>query len=62
MSLFERAAVFTDIHFGKKSDSEQHNLDCVAYIDWFCEQVKVHQCDTIIFMGDWGIGPPFLQR
>lgn len=53
MSLFERAAVFTDIHFGKKSDSEQHNLDCVAYIDWFCEQVKTHDCDTIIFMGDW---------
>ena len=53
MTLFHRAAVFTDIHFGKKSDSEQHNLDCVAYIKWFCEQVKTHDCDAIIFMGDW---------
>jgi len=51
--LFKKAAVFTDIHFGKKSDSEQHNKDCLAYLDWFCEQTVANGCDTIIFCGDW---------
>jgi len=53
MTLFEKAAVFTDIHFGKKSDSEQHNQDCLDFVDWFISQVNEHDCDTIIFMGDW---------
>lgn len=53
MSLFKKAAVFTDLHFGKKSDSEQHNIDCLNYVTWFILQVKLHKCDTIIFMGDW---------
>lgn len=53
MNMFKKAAVFTDIHFGKKSDSEQHNMDCLDYIEWFTKQVKDHGCDTIIFTGDW---------
>lgn len=53
MSLFDKAAVFTDIHFGKKSDSEEHNKDCLEFVDWFIHQVKENGCDTIIFMGDW---------
>ena len=52
-NLFKKAAVFTDIHFGKKSDSEEHNKDCLAYIEWFCRQVRENDCDTVIFMGDW---------
>ncbi len=51
--LFERAAVFTDIHFGAKSDSEAHNLDCLNYVRWFCQEVRERDCDTVIFMGDW---------
>ena len=51
--LFERAAVFTDIHFGAKSDSEQHNIDCLDYVAWFCKQVEEQNADTVIFMGDW---------
>lgn len=51
--LFGKAAVFTDIHFGKKSDSEEHNQDCLDYIDWFCSKVNETNSDTIIFMGDW---------
>lgn len=53
MGLFKKAGIFTDIHFGKKSDSELHNQDCLRYIDWFCGKVQEHDCDTIIFMGDW---------
>jgi len=51
--LFDRAAVFTDIHFGDKNDSERHNLDCLNFIKWFCVQVREAQCDAVIFMGDW---------
>lgn len=46
--------MFTDIHFGKKSNSETHNQDCIDYIDWFCEQVKSDPTiDHIWFLGDW---------
>ena len=51
--LFDKAAVFTDIHFGGKNDSERHNLDCLNFITWFCEKVREEQCDAVIFMGDW---------
>ena len=51
--LFDRAAVFTDIHFGDKNDSERHNLDCLNFVKWFCVQVRENQCDAVIFMGDW---------
>lgn len=50
---FKKAAVFADIHFGKKSDSDVHNEDCLRYIKWFMQQVKDHDCDAIIFLGDW---------
>ena len=47
-------AFFTDIHFGKKSNSQQHNEDCVRFVDWFCEQVKSDpSIDYIGFLGDW---------
>ena len=51
--LFKKAAVFGDIHFGSRSDSELHNQDCSRFIDWFIKQVAEHKCDTIIFLGDW---------
>lgn len=51
---FKKAAIFTDIHFGKKSNSEQHNQDCLEYINWFCDHVRQDpEIDHIIFMGDW---------
>lgn len=49
-----RAGVFTDIHWGRQSNSEQHNQDCLTYIRWFIENVKRDgHIDHIIFMGDW---------
>ena len=35
-----KGAYFTDIHWGKKANSIQHNEDCMNFIDWFCAQVK----------------------
>jgi DNA repair exonuclease SbcCD nuclease subunit len=53
MNLFKKAAVFTDIHFGLKSNSLQHNQDCCNFIDWFIETAKEQGCDTCFFLGDY---------
>lgn len=54
MGKLVRAGIFTDIHWGRHSNSEQHNTDCLDFIRWFCDQVKKDgQVDHIIFMGDW---------
>jgi DNA repair exonuclease SbcCD nuclease subunit len=52
-NLFKKAAVFTDIHFGLKSNSAVHNQDCLDFVDWYIEKAKEEGCDTGIFMGDW---------
>lgn len=49
----KKAAVFTDIHFGRKNSSELHNKDCMKFIEWFIEKAKEHEVDHIIFGGDW---------
>jgi len=49
-----KTAICTDIHFGKKSNSDVHNQDCLDFITWFCEQVKADpQIDNVAFLGDW---------
>jgi DNA repair exonuclease SbcCD nuclease subunit len=50
----KKAAMYTDIHFGAKQNSEQHNKDCIEYLTWFCNHVKNDpSIDHIIFMGDY---------
>ena len=51
--LFQKVAAFTDIHFGLKGDSRQHNSDCENFIYWFIEQAKEFGAETCIFLGDW---------
>lgn len=51
--MFKKAAIFGDIHFGKRSDSPTHNQDCLDFIDWFCQNAQEHEVDQIIFLGDW---------
>src|SRR5258708_1327054 len=53
MTLFKKVGMLTDIHFGEHLDSPQHNQDCNDFIDWFISRVRHHECDTIIFGGDW---------
>lgn len=50
---YKKAAIFTDIHMGRKNSSEVHNSDCFEYIKWFVEQTKKHEADHVVFMGDW---------
>lgn len=53
MSLFKKAACFTDIHFGMKGGSRTHNTDCEDFVIWFCDQAKQAGAETCIFLGDW---------
>ena len=52
-NLFKKAAVFTDIHFGLKSNSLEHNQDCADFVDWFIETAKKEKCETCLFLGDY---------
>ena len=52
-NLFKKAAVFTDIHFGLKSNSVQHNMDCAEFVDWFIKKAKEENCETCFFLGDY---------
>lgn len=44
---------FTDIHLGARNNSDQHNLDCLDYIDWFIEHSKSEEPSHIVFLGDF---------
>lgn len=52
-NLFKKAAVFTDIHFGAKSNSVVHNTDCINFVDWFIQKAKSENCETCFFLGDY---------
>ena len=52
--MLKKGYFFTDIHFGRKSNSDRHNQDCLDYLDWFCEQFKSDpDADYVGFLGDW---------
>lgn len=51
--LFEKMIALTDIHFGHKANSHEHNQDCVDFIKWTVEQAKAEGIDTCMFLGDW---------
>ena len=54
MKHLKKCAMYTDIHFGAHSNSEQHNKDCLEYLEWFKAQVQADtEIDHIIFMGDY---------
>jgi len=52
-NLFKKAAVFTDIHFGLKSNSTLHNEDCLAFVKWATSKALEEGCETAFFLGDW---------
>lgn len=54
MSKLKKGALCTDIHFGKKANSETHNQDCLNYLEWFCDYVRNDPTiDYVAFLGDW---------
>lgn len=53
MKIFNKAAVFADLHLGKKHNSVQFNEDSEQFILWFIEEAKKWNADSVIFCGDW---------
>lgn len=51
--LFKKAALFTDIHFGLKSNSITHNEDCLEFVRWAVDLARAQGCETCFFLGDW---------
>ena len=52
--MLKKAAVCTDIHFGKKSNDKTHNEDCIRFLEWFKSQAESDpEVDHIMFLGDW---------
>lgn len=50
----KKVAMFTDIHFGKKNNSSQHNQDCLDFVRWFCKRVNdIGDITHVAFLGDW---------
>lgn len=52
-NLFRKAAIFTDVHFGLKSNSTLHNEDCLNFVKWATEKARAEGCETAMFLGDW---------
>jgi DNA repair exonuclease SbcCD nuclease subunit len=52
-NLFKKALAFTDIHYGLKNNSTQHNTDCDNFVDWAISIAKEEGCETGFFLGDW---------
>lgn len=53
INLFNKTVVFTDIHFGLRHNSKEHNQDCLDFLDWLIEHARNNGAETCIFMGDW---------
>jgi DNA repair exonuclease SbcCD nuclease subunit len=52
--MLKKGAYFTDLHWGRRNNSEDHNKDCDGFIDWFISQVESDTTiDHIGFLGDW---------
>lgn len=51
--FFDRAVIFTDIHFGMKNNSRQHNIDCEEFIKWMIDEAHKRGIKKCLFLGDW---------
>ena len=52
-NLFKKAAIFTDLHLGLKSNSTLHNEDCWKFVQWVVQKAKEEGCETCLFLGDY---------
>ena len=50
---FSKVIVMTDLHYGKRNNSKQHNDWCEQFVNWTIERAKAHDIKTLLFLGDW---------
>lgn len=48
-----KLAMWTDIHFGARNNSDQHNQDNINFLTWFIEKVKEEKPSHLAFLGDF---------
>lgn len=48
-----RILCFTDLHLGKKGNSDTHNRDVIDFIHWAMDLGKTQSCTHVVFLGDW---------
>jgi DNA repair exonuclease SbcCD nuclease subunit len=54
MKKLLKGLLFTDIHWGKKQNSDNHNHNCLDFIHFIIYHIKQDvTIDHIIFLGDW---------
>ena len=53
MNLFKKAMVYTDVHFGLRHNSKEHNQDCIEFLEWMAVTGAEREAETCIFMGDF---------
>jgi|HigsolmetaGSP11D_1036233.scaffolds.fasta_scaffold00013_63 hypothetical protein len=51
--LFKKAFFFTDIHFGRQSNSAVALNDNLEFLKWSIDEAKTRGADVCIFGGDW---------
>ena len=52
-NLFDKCVAFSDIHFGLRHNSKEHNQDCLDFLDWLITEAKNRGADTCLMLGDW---------
>jgi hypothetical protein len=52
-ALFKKLFFFTDIHFGRHSNSPVSLDDNLDFLKWAIDEAKTQGCDACIFGGDW---------
>ena len=50
---YKKTCVFTDPHWGARSNDTLHLADLIEYIDWIVNVVRENDCDSIFMLGDW---------
>ena len=50
---FSHVAVMSDLHFGMKNNSREHNIACEEFLSWFIKQAQSQKIRTCIFLGDY---------
>lgn len=48
-----KVVMFTDIHYGLRNNSREHNDSCERFIKWMIDQAKSQGINTCVFGGDW---------
>ncbi len=52
-NLFNKAAVITDVHFGRSNNNPIANFDTLKFMRWFVDDAQTRGSETCIMAGDW---------